>query len=149
MFGAGSSAISNIEIWYGVSDGSNANVAIECNCVDPGDMRLGVSEWSGLVTPNTLDVGADGYGDVSMAPATVGPLTTTHSRDLLVFTVSGFGNIDTGVTGAGTWTSLARSSAGATTMSIWYQLLSETGTFTPTVNVDTSWDTAIVALRAL
>lgn len=59
---ARSTANANVEVWYGVTDGSNAVVTIML-AGSASSMSIVVAEWSGLATTNTLDGALDSNGD--------------------------------------------------------------------------------------
>lgn len=137
---------SNIEIWYGVTDGSSATVTIACACADAGNMRLLVTEWSGIIAKNTVENSAGTSGTVSNPAATL-MLSTLDSRDLLVFGVSLYGSIGSTATGDGTWSALDSVSVGSAMQSGWYQLVDQPGSYSATVPVTASWDAVIAAFR--
>lgn len=143
---AASSTINvNVELWYGVTDGSSSTVTITLNgAVSP--MTMMVSEWAGLSTMFTAD-GAS-FMDGTSSPATAGPVATTHAHDLLFFGVGdGFPNAFgapagftalNGVSGQGTGVSQGG----------WYREVTATGTYSASVT-ETShhWDAVLVSLR--
>ena len=145
-FAAGSWDNANIEIWYGVSNGSNATVTITC-ATNTLSMALSVSEWSGLATTNLLDT-QNAIGGV-VSPAKSGSITTTNAHDLLLFGVGDDAPNTFGNPAPGTWTQLTPVT-GFLVQGEWYRIVSATGTYTPTVSeTANSWDGASVALRAM
>lgn len=143
---AASSAVnSNIEIWYGVTDGSSAVVTI--NRTNSGStMWLAVSEWSGLASTMALDGAAANDGIAN--PVTAGGIMTTNARDLVLFGASAFAPNTYGAPGPGSWTAMTGIATQLITQSTWYRIESSTGTFAPQVTQSGgSWDAVVAALR--
>jgi hypothetical protein len=137
---------SNIEIWYGVTDGSNATVTIKC-ATNTLSMGMSVSEWSGLATANLLD----GHTAMSglTSPARAGAFATTNAHDLLLFGVADATPNSFGNPLPGTWTQLAPVT-GFIVQGEWYRVVTATGTYTPTVSETANdWDSVAIALRGL
>lgn len=134
----------NIEIWFGVTDGTSSMVSIELPA-NPFSIWMVVSEWSGVATVNTLDIAAAKSGQSS--PASAGPIITTHARDLLLFAVADeapnvFGAI------APPWSPLASVESPVVDQSAWYTFVSAAGTYQPQVSeTGNNWDAALVALE--
>jgi hypothetical protein len=146
-----SSTHANVEIWYGVSDGSSATVTINCGCPTTtlGNMRLSVSEWQGLAASNAAEVGSDAAGSSKPGAATIPAITTLDRPDLLIFGVSVVGTIAADAAGSGTWTALDPITVAPVIQSHWYQLVAEPGSYAASVMVNGDWDAAIAAFRAL
>ncbi len=135
----------NIEIWYGVTDGSSATVTI-ARTNNTISIWLSVSEWSGLATTSPLD-GANA-NDGTAATISAGSITTTNARDLVIFAASAFAPNTFGTPTPGTWTALTPISNTLITQAVWYQQQAATGTFAPQVtHTEGDWDAAVVALR--
>lgn len=142
---ASSTVNSNIELWYGVTDGSSATVTI--NRTNNGStMWLAVSEWSGLVTTTSLDVAAANDGIAN--PVTAGGITTTNARDLVLFAASAYAPNTYGMPSPGAWTAMTGIATQVITQSAWYRIESATGTFAPQVTQSSGgWDAVVAALR--
>lgn len=144
-YGAASNSNQNIEIWFGVTDGSSSTVSITCTCTPTmGNMRLEVTEWSGLDASRPLDTASAGPAATGAASPPV--ITTRDDPELLVLGVTVFGTVDSVPNGAGPWTSIGLLQVDSTRQSQWYQLVSP-GNYMPAVAVSGPWDAAIVALR--
>lgn len=153
MLAAMSGTHANLEIWYGIPDGSSATVTITCACpmTTLGNMRLSVSEWAGLATSNVVEDGKDAAGTATPGAATLPPLTTLDSPDLLIFGVAVVGTAASDATdaaGRGMWTALDSISVDPVVQRQWYQLVAEPNTYTASAMVNGDWDAAIVAFRA-
>jgi hypothetical protein len=144
---ASSTTNTNIEIWYGpVTSGSSAPVTITCS--QTGAIWMNVSEWSGLVNTQSqvLDQGNAQHGTSS--PASASSISTAHADDLVLFGVADTSGNTFGVPTAGPWSSFSSVSAGGFAQAAWYQTVSATGTYDPTVTVTRSyWDAAIAAFK--
>lgn len=143
----GSNSYANVELWYGVTDGTDAAVTVSCLCGDTGNMRLWVGEWAGLATDNLLEAAVSMDGSSRPGSATVPALTTVDSDDLLIFAVSVFGSITSEASGGGTWTRLDSVPVSPAVQSEWYQLVKARGSYTPTAGVNGDWDALLVAFR--
>jgi hypothetical protein len=136
---------SNIELWYAVTDGTNATVTI--NRPNSGaPIFLHVSEWSGLATTGSLDQAT--VADGTVGPASAGSITTTNALDLVVFAASAYTPSTFGSPAPGTWASLTPISGAAVTQRVWYRIENATGTFAPTVAQSGGfWDALLAAFR--
>lgn len=135
----------NIEIWYGISDGSSAAVTATFPAYQLPIWML-VTDWSSMASTNLLDVTASTSGATS--PASAGSITTTFAHDLLIFGVADQTPNTFGVP-QGTWNAFTTVSSNATIQEVWYQIVTGTGTFAPGVTESHhSWDAAIAAFRA-
>jgi hypothetical protein len=136
---------SNVEIWFGVTNGSSATVTVaRTNNVAP--MWLAVSEWSGLSTTSTVDKAASTYG--SGNPVSAGSIQTANARDVIIFAATAYTPNTYGVPSPGTWTPMTGIAGQTNTQSAWYRVESATGTFAPQVTQTGGfWEAAIVALR--
>jgi hypothetical protein len=139
----------DIEIWYGMSDGSSSTVTITCACSSTtlGNMRLSLTEWSGLATGNLFETAGQASGTGNPGTATPGTLTTLDGPDLLVFGVSIYGTLGADVMDVDTWIPLDAITVGSEAQSQWYQLPAGPGSYTPSVTVNGDWDAAIAAFR--
>src|SRR5262245_22820358 len=90
----------NIEIWYGVSNGSSSTITI-ARAANNGTIFLAVSEWTNLATTATLDIARSTSGAGTTASA--GTLTTANARDLIVFAVSAQAPNTFGTPSQGPW----------------------------------------------
>jgi hypothetical protein len=135
----------NIEIWFGVTDGSSATVTIT-RTNNAATMWLAVSEWAGLATSSTLDKGT--ATDGTSATISAGSITTTNARDLIMFAASAPAPNTFGAPTPGTWTAMTGISTPLITQAVWYRIESTTGTFAPQVtHTGGAWDAALVAQR--
>jgi hypothetical protein len=142
--GAFSRVNANVEIWYGVTDGTSATVTAKLStCVGP--IQGHASEWSGL-TATPSDGGHATAGTTS--PADPGAVTTTHARDLLIFGVADDAPNTFGNPAPGTWTALEAPSGMYIMQGEWFEVVPAAGTYDPHVSETAhSWDAALVALQ--
>ena len=137
----------NIEVWYGmVAVPSTTGVTIATGAVSGA--RMSVSEWSGLV--GTVDIAASQAKPTSPSPASAPTITTTNAKDLIIFGVDN-GSPNTFGSPGGSWVAMtATPSVGSGEQSSWYQTVSSTGSFSPSVTETRhAWDAAIVAFKIL
>jgi hypothetical protein len=133
-----------IEVWLGVTDGSEAAVTIEGTFGVP--MWMAVGEWSGLATTGTLDAARAAGGTTN--PARAGSIATISSHDLLVFAVANDGPGSFGVPAPGSWIAMPPG-AGSIAHGAWYRIADAAGSYMPEVSAGGgSWDAALVALRS-
>jgi hypothetical protein len=135
----------DIEIWYGVTDGSSPTITITANGM-ANNMRISVSEWAGLSTTSPLDqVGH--ASDTTLAPATA-TVNTVNVRDLVIFAVADAAPTAFGTPAPGTWTGLTDANDSVTDQSAWFEAVSSAGSYIPTVSqTGAKWDAAIAAFR--
>lgn len=137
----------NVETWFGVTDGSSAVVTLaRANNFSP--MWGLVIEWSGLATTQTLDQAA--LDNALSNTVSAGSITTTHAYDLLVFDATAAAGASFGMPTPGTWTALPNVLAGLSVLQVaWYRVETATGTFAPQVTKTGggAWDANLVALR--
>lgn len=142
---ARSATNANVEIWFGVTDGSQATVSIS-RTGNTGPIWLAISEWSGLGASVALDqaIASDG----TSGTASAGTIATTSARDLLIFAAADENSATFGAPSPGSWTGFATIGGGSIRQAAWYQLTSATGTYGPQVTTSGAiWDAALVALR--
>jgi len=138
---------SNIEIWYGTTDGSSGTVTITFAGTNPYPLWLVVTEWSGLATTSALDNATATAG--GGANASAGTIATTNANDLVVFGVADSAPNSWGTPGPGAWSGLQQVSSQVITQAAWYRLVSATGSYAPQVaQTASSWDAAVAAFRA-
>jgi hypothetical protein len=143
-----STSNTNVEIWYGTVDTSSATgvTATVTGCT--GGMWMNLTEWSGLW--GVVDQAAALAGTTS--PASAGSITTTNASDLVIFGVADpsgntYGSPSLGGT-PGPWTAMTAITSPAA-QSSWYQNVSATGTFNPTVSeTKHAWDAAMATFKA-
>jgi len=138
-------ANTNIEVWYGITDGSSSQVTITFPAYGL-PMWMVVGEWSNMATTNLLDMALSTSGTTS--PAGAGSITTSSAREIVIF---GVGDQTPNTFGApqGAWASLPTVTSNATVQSVWWQDLTAGATVAPTVTeTHHSWDAAIAAFRA-
>jgi hypothetical protein len=152
MQAARSLTYQNIEIWYGITDGSSSTVTITCACASTalGQVKMSLGEWDGLITTNLFEVGE------ALAGTTTGPgvastdaIVTLAAPDLLIFGVATLGTIGPDVIGTdGRWTAFDPIAVNEMNQSQWYQVVAGPGTYMPGAMVIGDWDAAVVAFRA-
>jgi hypothetical protein len=142
---ASAASNANIEVWFGVTDGSQGVISIS-RTGNPLAIWLSVTEWSGLATSTSLDTAVAASGTSTTASA--GTITTTNPRDLVIFAVAdenagAFGNPT-----QGPWSPFAVLSGNSIRQTAWHRVVSATGSYTPEVPTSgADWDAALVALR--
>jgi hypothetical protein len=137
----------NIEVWYGITDGSSAAVTIAMTgSFQP--LLMSLTEWSGLATgANAIDRAQAANGTGTTAAA--GAITTTHANDLVLFGVSdlNFSPLTFVAPTPGTWNALDPVK-GLVSEGVWWQIASSTGTLSPSLaGTAMGWDAAVVAIR--
>ena len=134
----------NEEIYYGITDGTNAPITI--SRVDTAtDIWMHVSEWSGLATSSLFESASSDAGLSS--PASAGNITTTAPA-LLVFGATDFLPNTFGTPTPGTWTALTPIVAAQVTQSVWYRLEPTPGTYNPQVTeTGHEWEAAHAAFH--
>lgn len=138
---ASSTVQSNVEIWYGITDGSSATVTVALTN-NSSPTWLSVSEWANV----TAVVDDSNELDGSTSPATAGSVTTT-TRDLLMFGLSQFAPTTIGSPTPGTWTAL-QPIDGFVKQRAWYRVEPTAGTYGASVSVSNNgWDAALVAFK--
>jgi len=140
----------NVEIWYGVTDGSSSAVTIVCNSMcdnNVGPMWMSLSEWSGLATAAPLGPmnAATGTASGGMpGTASAGSITTIDAPNLLVFGVSDSSDISPVVTD---WTVLDGIMVDSVVQRAWYRVATTIGPYAPGTTVTSAWDAAIAAFH--
>jgi hypothetical protein len=138
----------NIEVWYGITDGSHTPVTLDCGLsgCETQPIWMHLSEWSGLATTGLVEPPIASNGLAS--PARAGSITTHGAQDVIIFAVADAAPNTVGTPTPGTWTALTEVAPVAVTQFAWYQI-GPPGTYTPSVTeTGHSWDAALVALRA-
>ena len=142
---ASAASNANIEIWYGVTDGTQGTIAIS-RTGNGLAIWLSVTEWSGLATTSSLDKAVASSGTTTTASA--GTITTTTERDLLFFAVADENAGLFGTPTQGPWSPLAALSGAAIRQAAWHRVVSATDSYAPAVSTSgANWDAAVVALR--
>ena len=133
---------SNVEIWYGITDGSSSTVTVTLTG-NNSPTWLHVSEWSELTGVVDAATALDG----STSPVSAGTLTTT-TRDLLVFGFSQFTPTTIGNLSPASWTAMTPIDGNFVKQRQWYRIESVPGMYAPSVTVSNAgWDAALVAFR--
>ena len=136
----------NIEIWYGVCDGSSATVTITFPAYTL-PIWMAVSEWSGMASTNVLDSTRSISGNTS--PAGAGTLATTNAHDVLIFAVTDDTPNTFGAPTQGPWSAMTGVSPPPLVQAAWYREVSTAGSYGPTVTETAhSWESAAAAFRA-
>lgn len=140
-----STVYENVEIWYGVTAGTDPLITIRCEegCAT-GPMWMAVSEWSGVSAASPFEVGTGSAG--TGASASPGAIQTLAAPDLLVFAVSDTTDIGLTPMPAG-WSPLAQVSFGSIVQRQWYAIAPTPGSYTAAVDATSSWDAAIAAFE--
>jgi hypothetical protein len=135
---------SNVEIWYGVTDGSSSTVTITLT-QNVSPITAAISEWSGLVTMGPLDIARPAAGIQGPAGATI---TTTNARDLVILGVCDSQPNTWGTPAPGTWTTMMGFEGMFFSLGAWYQVQSTTGTIAARVSeTGMHWDAVTAAFR--
>jgi hypothetical protein len=135
----------NVEIWYGITDGSSSAVTITFTTIT-GQMWMSVSEWSGLVASSVVDKATATSGTSN--PAASGSITTTNARDLLIFGVGDRLPNTFGAPTGGPWTAMDGVTTTMFQQALCYRHVTATGTFAPTLpETGGYWDAGVVAFR--
>lgn len=135
----------NIEIWYGISDGSSAAVTITYPAFNDPLWQV-VTEWSGMAATNVFDAASAMSGTAS--PASAGGAALTR-RELAVFGVADLTPNTFGAPSDGTWTALMPVSSSSTVQQAWFLVAQSAGSVAPAVSeTDHSWDAAIASFHA-
>jgi hypothetical protein len=140
-----STAEANVEVWTGVTNGSSSTVTIAL-AGNVSTFSMAVSEWANLASTNLVDVTS--IGNAPGSPATAGSITSTGAPELVLFGAGAFGTVTWGTPSGGPWIPMM-SVTSSVSQAVWYRVATTTGTFAPSVTESgTSWDAALVALRA-
>jgi len=142
----GSNENANLELWFGITDGSHTPVSLDCavSGCETQPIWMNLSEWSGLDMSNPIGPSIATNGLTS--PVQMGSITTT-STNLLVFAVSDGSPNTVGIPSPGTWTALQGVAPVAITQNAWYRV-APAGTYAPRVSETANgWDAAFVVLR--
>lgn len=143
---ARSTTEANIEIWFGVTNGSSSTVTISL-VGNTGQLTIAVSEWANLASTNLLD--ASRIGTNVSSPASVSAVTTTSAPELVLFGVGAFGASTWGMPSDGPWTAMTKV-ASSVGQAEWYRVVTAPTTLAPSVTENGgSWDAALVSLRGL
>jgi len=139
-----STANSNVELWYGVSDGTNATVTITGTMTD--DFWMQVSEWRGLVATNTVDQAVAAPGVVS--PAAPGTFMTSATSDLVLLAVSDVLPNTFGMPIGAAWQDLGNVSDPSYVQSSWWTIAAPLTLLSPQVTETYHhWDALLVAFH--
>lgn len=139
----GSFVNANEEIYYGVTNGTNATVTI-ARTGSTSPIWLSVSEWSGLATTGALVDAKSAAG--TTAPDAVSSVTTTGAT-LLVFASTDDSPNTYGSPSPGTWTAMTPIS-GFQVQSEWYRVAPTAGTYSAQVTETAhSWEASLAAFR--
>jgi hypothetical protein len=141
----GSTANSNMEIWYGdVAAGAGTTISYAGTIVSA--MQCWVGEFTGLNSAGAVDAITANFGNPG--PALPGPLVTTNPHDLLVVGVSNFSQTTWGVPSQGPWTVLGELDQSGRSQIAFTQTVISPGTWNPsimTTSVDPRWEAVAAA----
>ena len=136
----------NMEIWYGVTNGSSAIVTITFPAFTLPIWMI-VTDWSGMASTSVSDGAGSTAGNTS--PAAAGTPVSVAAGDLLIFgaadqTPNTFGN-----PAPGAWTVIDSVTSNATTETAWFEIAPSAGSYAPTVSETShNWDAALAGFRA-
>ena len=135
----------NIELWYGVTDGTSSTITITSN--DPtNEIRMSISEWTGLATTNAVDQAIATFGTNS--PASAGGFTTGTTVDLVIFAASDREPNTFGAPTGASWTELDTATDTTYTETAWWTLAPPITTLAPDVTETFHhWEALLVAFR--
>jgi hypothetical protein len=146
--GRSGSAHTVVEIWYGLNS-SGAGTAITVTYTNAtGSGGVNVSEFSGIVTSNALDVAPTPSNGVSTTP-TSPTAVTTNANDLII-AAAGNTNANATTTAGPTNSFVALTRvANVNKLNPAYRIVSSTGSYNTrwTESTSTGWDAVIVALK--
>lgn len=138
----------NIEVWYGIADGTRTPVTLNCGVAgcETQPIWMHLSEWSGLATTGVVDQSIAGHGLAS--PAHAGSITTHGAQDLIILALADGAPNTVGTPAPGAWTALTEVAPVAITQFAWYRV-GPPGAYAPSVTETANgWDAALVALHA-
>lgn len=145
---AGNFDNANIEIWYGYAT-SGSTVTLS-RAVNSNNMWVQISEWSNMAAAAPLDKATANSGLNGTAEAL--SITTLHAHDVLIFGVASQKPATVGTTPSpGTWTALSTVQTIDNIQNAWFEEVTATGTYLPTVADNSTgggWDAAIAAFKA-
>jgi hypothetical protein len=137
----------NIEIWYGVSDGSNDTVTITFPTTSGLPMWMIVTEWSGMASSAVLNDALSMSGTTS--PAYAGTLAAVLARDLVIFGASDKASNVFGTPVPAGWTMIDSMSSSVTQQTVWFEIAVTDGSSAPAVSeTGNTWDAAVAAFHA-
>ena len=131
----------DLDIWFGVSDGSSTTVTITARGLST--IWGNVSEWSGLATPGTFDA-MDSKGGQS-GPANLSAQTTS-APDLIVFGVGCYADPAL-VDPPAEWAELLPTGSNATAQRVWYRISTAAGAQTANATCSVGWDAGLAAFK--
>jgi hypothetical protein len=137
----------DVEIWYGVADGSDSAITISgCSA---GPMWMSVSEWAGISTMDPLDTSSGSNGAGALAsPGT----TDAGALDLVIVAATCDGML--GIGSDQDWSQLQGTQVASDGLTIeqaeWWTAVRSGTEVSPTISVPSSltWDAAIAAFRS-
>lgn len=139
---ASSTVNANIEIWYGITDGTSAAITISLANAN-GIKTAVVSEW--VRASGTLDGAQAGSGSTS--PAHTAEIETTGPT-IVIFAAANFAPNTFDAPGPGTWIEIPYTPPVAVQQQ-WYRIVADPVKIAPTVALTGNlWDAAIAAFRA-
>jgi hypothetical protein len=132
----------NVEIWYGITDGSDSTVQIAATLT--GELWISFEEWRGVTAVLDAQNGMSGV----MNPASAGAITCGATGDLVILGVADNLPNTFGTPGAATWTALAPPATSSHIEQPWYTFSAPAQMLAPTVTeTGGSWGAAIAAFR--
>lgn len=132
---------SNIEIYYGITDGSSATVAMALAGSDNVKTAV-VTEWADVTIFERATA-----NDGTVTPATTPTILTTMPNTLAIFAASSFQPNNFGMPGPNLWTEITFPTP-TLSQGQWYRVIPTATGVKPEVSVSGSlWDAALVTFR--
>lgn len=137
-----SDTYANVEVWYGITDGTDATVTIGGTI--PSDLWISLAEWRGVT--DVVDASARAWGLAS--PATAGPITCGDAGDLVIFAAADNLPNTFGTPTGASWTALDPEMTSQHVQQPWYTQGAPLETLAPSVTeTNGRWGVALVAFR--
>lgn len=132
----------NVEVWYGITDGTDATVQIGGTV--PSDLWISLAEWRGVTDVLDAKTAMDGL----ISPATAGTITCGDAGDLVLFAAADNLPNTFGEPTGGTWSPLEPAGSSQHAEQPWYTACAPLETLSPTVaETSGNWGVALVAFR--
>jgi hypothetical protein len=131
----------NVEVWYGISDGSSAEVSI--TLAGSGGVKTAVvTEWANAIG---LEGASSKAGTTS--PATTTPIATTAPSSLAIFAAANYVPNMFGTPGPNAWTQIPFMTP-MLSQTQWYRIVPTPTAVRPEIPLTGNmWDAAVVAFR--
>ncbi len=144
---AGSWQHVNLELWYAVATGTGTQVTLT-STDGANPIYILISEWSGLLASDPLDVAGAASGPASGSAASTdargGPIQTTTGDAIVLAVASDAGS------GIATPSGEVEVDQRITSFGVigdWYEMGTTPGSYNPGMSSPGSWDAAVVAFK--